>query len=440
MSGPVRLDDVRMSPFLRRITIFSSGGPFLEGYVLGIIGVALVKMTPELGIDEHWTGLIGVASIIGLFVGASFGGLLTDHIGRRKMFVLDLITIIVLSIACSIVQEPWQLFVLRLIIGATIGADYPIATSMIAEFTPRRYRAISMGFIAAVWYVGANVAYLVGYFLLDAPNGWRWMLASSVVPCVIILLGRMSIPESPRWLYSKGRTEEANRIVRHVYGADVVLDDETVEKTKIAKIFQWVYFRRILFVGVIWLCQAIPMFAIYTYGPRIIGAFGLGEGKAALIGELVIGTFFMLGTIPAMFLAESWGRRPLVIWTFVIMTAALAVLGVVPDATLWVVIACFAIYALASGGPGNLQWLYPNELFPTDVRATAMGLAMAVSRIGTVITTYVLPDYLASHGIGSTMLVGAAISALGLVVSVAWAPETKGLPLSETGRPDFTGR
>jgi putative MFS transporter len=429
-----------MSPFLRRITIFSSGGPFLEGYVLGIIGVALVKMTPELGIDEHWTGLIGVASIIGLFVGASFGGLLTDHIGRRKMFVLDLITIIVLSIACSIVQEPWQLFVLRLIIGATIGADYPIATSMIAEFTPRRYRAISMGFIAAVWYVGANVAYLVGYFLLDAPNGWRWMLASSVVPCVIILLGRMSIPESPRWLYSKGRTEEANRIVRHVYGADVVLDDETVEKTKIAKIFQWVYFRRILFVGVIWLCQAIPMFAIYTYGPRIIGAFGLGEGKAALIGELVIGTFFMLGTIPAMFLAESWGRRPLVIWTFVIMTAALAVLGVVPDATLWVVIACFAIYALASGGPGNLQWLYPNELFPTDVRATAMGLAMAVSRIGTVITTYVLPDYLASHGIGSTMLVGAAISALGLVVSVAWAPETKGLPLSETGRPDFTGR
>jgi putative MFS transporter len=182
------------------------------------------------------------------------------------------------------------------------------------------------------------------------------------------------------------------------------------------------------------------MFAIYTYGPRIIGAFGLGEGRTALIGELIIGTFFMLGTIPAMFLAESWGRRPLVIWTFVIMTAALAVLGIVPDATLWVVIACFAIYALASGGPGNLQWLYPNELFPTDVRATAMGLAMAVSRIGTVITTYVLPDYLASHGIGSTMLVGAAISALGLVVSIAWAPETKGLPLSETGRPDFTGR
>lgn len=440
MNEPITLDDVKMSPFLRKITVFSSGGPFLEGYVLGIIGVALVKMTPELGIDEHWTGLIGVASIIGLFVGASFGGFLTDHIGRRKMFVLDLVTIIVLSLACSIIQEPWQLFVLRLLIGVTIGADYPIATSMIAEFTPRRYRAISMGVIAAVWYVGANVAYVVGYFLLDAANGWRWMLASSVVPCVIILLGRMSIPESPRWLYSKGRTEEANRIVRDVYGTDVILDDETVEKTRVSKIFQWVYFRRILFVGVIWLCQAIPMFAIYTYGPQIIGAFGLGEGKTALIGELAIGTFFMIGTIPAMFLAESWGRRPLVIATFVIMTASLAVLGVIPDATLWVVLLCFGLYALASGGPGNLQWLYPNELFPTDVRATAMGVAMAVSRIGTVITTYVLPGYLATHGISATMMVGAAISLLGLVVSIAWAPETKGLPLSVTGRPDFTGR
>jgi putative MFS transporter len=429
-----------MSPFLKRITLFSSGGPFLEGYVLGIIGVALVRITPALNIDDHWAGLIGVSSIIGLFIGASCGGYLTDHIGRRKMFVLDLLTIIVLSLLCMVIQEPWQLFVLRLLIGVTIGADYPISTSMIAEFTPRRYRAISMGFIAAMWYVGANVAYLIGYIFLDVPNGWRWMLGSSVVPCIVILLGRVSIPESPRWLYSKGRAPEAAAIIHEVYGTDVVLDDEKVEKTRFTKIFQWSYLWRVIFVGVIWLCQAIPMFAIYTYGPQIIGAFGLGEGRAALIGELIIGTFFMVGTIPAMFLAESWGRRPLVIWSFVIMTVALAVLGFVPSATLWVVVTCFAIYALASGGPGNLQWLYPNELFPTDIRASAMGVAMALSRIGTVISTYVLPQFINNHGIETTMVVGAAISLIGTVVSLVWAPETKGLPLSQTGSREFRGR
>ncbi len=434
-----KLDDVAMTPFLKKVTLFSAGGPFLEGYVLGVIGVALITMKPELGINDHWSGLIGVASIVGLFIGALLGGYLTDLIGRRKMFVLDILAIIALSLGCALIQEPWQLFVLRLLVGLTIGADYPIATSMIAEFTPRRYRAISMGFIAAIWYVGANVAYLVGYFMLDLPHGWRWILASSIIPCLVILLGRMEIPESPRWLSSKGREDEANEIVHRLYGHDVILDDEVVEKTRFSKVFERSYLWRVIFVGVIWLCQAIPMFAIYTYGPTIMGAFGLEEGHGSLLGEIVIGTFFLMGTIPAMFLAEKVGRRPLIIVSFLIMLLPLLVLGIVPGASMLLVISCFAIYALASGGPGNLEWLYPNELFPTDIRASAMGVAMALSRIGTIVSIYILPQFIANHGTGPTMLAGAAITMVGFLVSLVWAPETKGLTLAQTGTPDFRG-
>ncbi len=440
-SQPVKLDDIGMSPFLVKVTVFSSGGPFLEGYVLGIIGVALIQLTPALNIDEHWSGLIGIASIVGIFVGALLGGWVTDLLGRKKMFIVDVAVIAVLSILCMFITNPAQLVALRLLIGIAIGADYPIATSMIAEFTPRRYRAISMGVIAAFWYIGANVAYLVGYFMLDLPNGWKWMLASSVVPCVMILIGRAPIPESPRWLLSKGRTEQAHAIVRKVFGADVILDDEVAGvKTKFSKIFQGTYLRRVIFVGTIWLCQAIPMFAIYTFGPQIIGAFGMSEGRQALIGELVIGTFFMLGTIPAMILAETWGRRPLIIACFAVMTLSLVVLGVIPNPTIFAVVICFGIYALFSGGPGNLEWLYPNELFPTDIRASAMGVATALSRIGTVVSIYLLPGFIAANGTGPTMIAGAVISLLGFAVSWAWAPETKGLRLSETGAPDFRGR
>lgn len=437
----IRLDDLGMSPFLRKVTLYSSGGPFLEGYVLGIIGVALTDITPALNINDHWSGLIGVASLVGLFLGASVGGWLTDLIGRKKMFVIDVVSIIVLSAACALISSAWQLFLLRFLIGIAIGADYPIATSMIAEFTPRRFRAMSMGVIAAMWYIGANVAYVVGYFLVGVEHGWRWMLASSVVPCVIILIGRWSIPESPRWLLSKGRVEEAHAIVHGIFGANVTLDDEvTSTHTRFSKIFTGPYLKRVLFVGVIWLCQAIPMFAIYTYGPQIISAFGLTGEKGSLIGEIVIGTFFMAGTIPAMFLAESWGRRPLIIWCFAIMTVALAVLGFLPDASIIVVIGCFGIYALFAGGPGNLEWLYPNELFPTDIRASAMGVAMALSRIGTVVSIYILPSFMRDYGTGPTMIAGAVISAIGWLVSVIWAPETKGLSLSETGSPEFRGR
>ena len=436
----VQLDDVAMSPFLVKVTAFSSGGTFLEGYVLGVIGVALVQLIPLLVMDAHWSGLIGIASIVGIFVGALVGGWVTDQLGRKKMFILDVSLIAVLSVLCMFVNTPAQLVVLRLLIGVAIGADYPIATSMIAEFSPRRFRAISMGVLAAVWYVGANVAYIVGYFLIELEDGWKWMLGSSVIPCLIILVGRLSIPESPRWLMSKGRGEEANVIVRRLFGDNVVLEDEAVEASKFSKIFQGTYLRRVLFVGIIWLCQAIPMFAIYTFGPQIIGAFGMGEGSQALIGEIIIGTFFMLGTIPAMILSEKWGRRPLIITCFAVMTVALAVLGVIPSPTIFMVILCFGVYALFSGGPGNLEWLYPNELFPTDIRASAMGVATALSRIGTVVSIYLLPSFMATYGTGPTMIAGAVISLLGLVVSWAWAPETKGLSLAVTGAPEFRGR
>ncbi|NMW65033.1 MFS transporter [Mobiluncus mulieris] len=433
------IDDMGMSPFLKRVTIFSSGGPFLEGYVLAIVGVALVPIAEELKIDSWWSGMIGVASLIGLMFGATLGGWLTDLVGRKKMFVLDVLIIILLSVLCMFITSPHQLFVLRLLLGVAVGADYPIATSMIIEFTPLRYRAISMGFIAAVWYLGANVAYLAGYFFVETPNGWRWMLGSSVIPCVIILFGRWFIPESPRWLMSKGRVEESEAIVHQFYGQNIVLGDEPIEKTKVSKIFQGTYVKRILFVGVIWLCQAIPMYAIYTYGPVILTKLGLGEGRPSLIGEMIIGTFFLIGTIPAMFLAEWWGRRPLIIYTFLGMTIAMAALSMLPSPSFVTIFICFGLYALLAGGPGNLQWLYPNELFPTDVRGTAMGFAMAFSRIGTVVSIYVLPSFLEMYGSQAMMMAAAIISAVGLAVSIVWAPETKGLTLAQTSAKEFRG-
>ena len=113
---------------------------------------------------------------------------------------------------------------------------------------------------------------------------------------------------------------------------------------------------------------------------------------------------------------------------------ALAVLGALPAAGTWVVIVCFAVYAFFSGGPGNLQWLYPNELFPTEIRASAVGAAMGFSRIGTVISTFVLPDFLATYGTRATIIAGTVISMLGLAVSIAMAPETKGLTLSQSSQ------
>ncbi|NAC33168.1 MFS transporter, partial [Escherichia coli] len=149
-------------------------------------------------------------------------------------------------------------------------------------------------------------------------------------------------------------------------------------------------------------------------------------------GNVVISLFFMLGCIPAMFWLNQTGRRPLLIGSFAMMTLALFTLGIFPNLPILFIILAFATYAFFSGGPGILQWLYPNELFPTDIRASAVGVIMSISRIGTVVSTCALPAFIATYGINTTMLVGAAISLFGMMVSVLFAPETKGLTLKQT--------
>ena len=436
-SAKKTMDDVAMTPFLRKITFFSSGGSFLDGYVLSLIGVALTQITPLFNLDEAWSAAIGASVLLGIFVGTIAGGYLTDRIGRKKMFIVDIVAIGTFSILSVFCADPLQLVAARFFIGVFVGADYPIATSLIAEFTPKQHRSISMGMVSAAWYLGATVAAFVGYFLYSVPNGWQWMLGSAVIPCIILLVGRHDIPESPMWLAQKGRTEEADAVMRRVFGEGVELElEDPGEKTSLRKVFAGGYAKRIVFLGILTLCQVVPMYAIYTFGPEIMTAFGLGEGHEAILGESVVSLFFLIGSIPAMFWLNSMGRRPLLIRSLALMAVGLVILGVFPDAPIYVIILGFGLYAFFSGGPGILQWLYPNELFPTEVRASAVGIAIAFSRIGTIIATYGTPLFLAAYGIGPTMLIAAGLVILGLVLSAFMAPETKGKSLLETSSLD----
>jgi putative MFS transporter len=414
--------------------LWGSGGPFLDGYVLVIIGVALEQLTPLLHLDAEWIGLLGAATLVGLFIGTSLFGYISDRVGRRKMFLIDIILIGLISLATMWVSSPMELLVMRVLIGIVIGADYPIATSMITEFSNTRQRAFAVGFIAAMWYVGATCANLVGYLLYDVADGWRWMLGSAFIPCVLILVGRFDLPESPRWLLRKGRVQECEQMMLKLFGEPVVFDEEPAQETRFLQLFTRRHFSFVLFVAAIWTCQVIPMFALYTFGPQIVGLLGWDQGRTAALGNVVISLFFMLGCLPAMYWLNKIGRRPLLIGSFAMMTLALAVLGLVSSLDIWLVIVAFAVYAFFSGGPGILQWLYPNELFPTDIRASAVGVIMSISRIGTVISTWALPVFITRYGISTVMLTGALISLIGWLVSIFFAPETRGLSLSQTGK------
>ncbi len=431
-TGRVTLDSASLNGFHAKLALFSSGGPFLDGYILSIIGIAMVQIQAQWDMSALWAGLIGASALIGVFIGGAVFGAVTDRIGRKLMYTIDLVAIIVCSVLQFFVENAWQLFVLRLVIGIAVGADYPIATALVTEFAPKAWRAKLVGGLNAMWFVGATVAAFVGYFLLSQPDGWRWMLLSSAIPAAVIVIARASIPESPRWLLGKGRTEEALAVLQQTIGSDATLDDlpEDEGTTSIRALLRGGYLRRIVFVSIFWTCTVVTLFAIYAFGPQILELFNLGSGDLAHIGYGLINLFFLIGNIVALLLVDRLGRRPILIWGFVISGLGLLYLAVWPESSLWMIAIAFAVYALFNGGPSILEWIYPNELFPTSVRATAVGICTGASRIGAALGTFATPWALANLGLSATMYIAAGIAAVGAVVSIVMAPETRGRELN----------
>ncbi|KWX23674.1 metabolite transporter [Mycolicibacterium wolinskyi] len=429
----VTLDSARLNGFHAKLALFSSGGPFLDGYILSIIGIAMVQIQPQWDMSALWAGLIGSSALIGVFLGGAVFGPITDRIGRKLMYTIDLVAIIVCSVLQFFAQDVWQLFVLRLIIGIAVGADYPIATALVTESAPKAWRAKLVGGLNAMWFVGATVAAFVGYLLLSLPDGWRWMLLSSAIPAAVIVVARTTMPESPRWLLSKGRSDEALAVLRRTIGAQATFDDLPAEEgtTTIRGLMRGGYLRRVVFISVFWTCTIVTLFAIYAFGPQILELFNLGSGDLAHIGYGLINLFFLIGNIVALLLVDRLGRRPILIWGFVLSGIGLLFLAIRPDAALWMIAIAFAVYALFNGGPSILEWIYPNELFPTEVRATAVGLCTGISRIGAAIGTFATPWALTNLGLSATMYIAAGIAGVGAVVSFLMAPETRGTDLSD---------
>ncbi|MFK5733904.1 MFS transporter [Pseudomonas urmiensis] len=430
------VEDAPLNGFHRKLAVYSSGGPFLDGYVLSIIGVAMVQISGALQLTAFWEGLIAASALIGVFLGGFLGGWFTDKYGRKILYLVDLIAIVGFSVAQFWVESAWALFAWRLLIGIAVGADYPIATSLLAEFLPRKHRGPLLAAMVLMWFAGAAVAYLVGELLLSVvtEDGWRWVLASAVVPGALFLIARSGTPESPRWLLNKGRTAEADAVIKKVYGPTYSIAD-LPEPTKERSVSVWSLFhsgygKRMAFITLFWTCAIVPLFAIYAFAPKVLLALKL-TGDWASYGSIAITFLFTLGCFVATKLINRMGRRQMLIHSFLWSGIALLLLGMFPDASPTTVLLLFGTYAVMIGGAQVLEYVYPNELFPTEIRASAVGLATSLSRIGAAVGTYLIPISLTSLGIANTMFAAALISLFGALISWWLAPETSTLDLQQ---------
>ncbi|MEJ8850570.1 MFS transporter [Variovorax rhizosphaerae] len=436
MTNTTSIEDVPLNKFHQWLSVRCGGGWILDGYVLSIIGVAMVPLAAALDLDSFWQGMIAASALIGIFFGGFLGGVLTGRLGRQKLFFVGPTIFVLCSVAQLWADSGMALFLLRFLIGIGVGFEYPVAGSLLVEFMPRKHRGPRLAMLTILWFAGAALAYVVGNILLGGgeAEAWRLVLASPAFIGVALLLVRIGTPESPRWLLSKGRTTEAEAVIKQVYGPSFSLrnlpEQPAEKKVSIADLLHSGYGRRMLFVAVFWSCSVIPVFAVYAFAPKVLQALNL-SGAWASFGSVAITLLFVVGCVIATKLINVVGRRSMLIHSFLWSGLALLGLGYFSAGAEVLVLVLFGAYAVFIGGAQVLQLVYPNELFPTEIRSAAVGMGASLSRIGAAVGTWLVPIALQGIGIGNTMFAAAAVTMLGLLVSLVLAPETRSMSLQE---------
>ncbi|CAG9218177.1 putative transporter YgcS [Paraburkholderia sabiae] len=433
-ANTISLDDVPLNGFHIKIAGLTFGAHFTEGYALGTIGYALATLNRQMPLDAFWQGMIGSSALMGIFVGSLIFGWLSDRMGRQRIFLLSFLIITLAAFAQFYVSSPAMLCALRVLIGFGMGGDFAVGHAILAEFSPRKHRGTLLGSFSVIWTIGYVVANVLGLYYADAsPDAWRWLLASAGVPALAVLFLRIGTPESPRWLHGKGRIEEAKAVVLKYFGPNVTLDGAHDDHAHsghggFARLFQRDLIRRTVFNCAFFVCLVIPYFAIYTFLPSILKAIHLDNGSGA---DFLLNGFLVVGALLGIWLTIALSRRVFLIGSFAVTCVSLFALAVLPEsAALWMIVA-FAVFTLTMSAFSNLVGVFPPECFPTEVRACGVGLAIACSRLGSAVGTFLLPLGIAQLGFHSTMLALSAVLLVGMIVSIAWAPETKHLTLNQ---------
>jgi putative MFS transporter len=427
----VAYDEAPLRWFHLRVAVGASGGEFCEGFGLGIIGISLSLASPQLGLSPAWIGILGGASLASLFGGALLAGPAADRFGRRPIFGYNMALLGVLALLQGFVHSSVELLVLRLAIGFVLGTDYAVNKAMLIEFTPRRMRGRILGLLSVAWATGYACSYFVGFALEGVgQEPWRWMLLSSAVPCLLVFPLRVTVPETPMWLANHGRAMEAAAIVREKFGPDIAppagVAPSSTSQGRWQRLFSPAWRRYTLVGCAFFTCLVIPYFAVGTFVAQVMSAVNVESGY---IGGLIYNFALLGGAVLGLIIVDRISRRAFLIGSFsigAITTLCLTVWTHIPAVPM---IVLFALFAGVLSAASNLVYVYLPELFPTDLRASGIGLASAASRIGSAVSTFLLPVVVANYGIRVTLAACVAVLFVGAIVCQLWAPETRNLRL-----------
>ncbi|TFD04228.1 MFS transporter [Cryobacterium sp. TMT1-66-1] len=408
---------------------------------VGLISFVLAQLAVQwntTGMELSW---IASAGFVGMAVGAVLGGLLADRIGRRQVFALTLLVYGVATGASALSGSVAVLIAWRFLVGLGLGAELPVASTLVSEFAPPRIRGRIIVLLESFWAIGWTIAAVIGFLVVpSSENGWRWALAVGAAPALYAVFVRLRLPESVRFLESRGRFVKAESTVRRFeLSAKVTVpppeSDPAVQggverkdsTGGFAALWSPSLRGRTAALWLVWFCVNFSYYGAFIWLPTVLVASGFSLVRSFAY-TLIITVAQLPGYAASAYLIERWGRRSTLAVFLIGSASSAALFGIATD-TSQVIAAGMLLSFFNLGAWGALYAVTP-EVYPTRIRATGAGWAAGSGRVAAILAPLAVPLLREAGGTGllfavfAGFFVVAALGTFGL-------PEKRGQALAE---------
>ncbi len=438
-----QLDNLPLSRFHWRLLIVSGLGWMFDAMDILIVSSVVAAVAKEWNLDVNASQWINSANVAGLFFGALGAGWLADRIGRKSVFQITLLIYSIFNGLSAIATGALVLMLIRFIAGLGLGGELPVASTLVSEFSPAKRRGMLVVLLESFWAYGSVLAALIGYLVVPS-WGWRVAFLIGALPALYVVIVRRRVPESPRFLVSQGKMQEAEAVMNQIEKetgvtilSDAPMTASSVSPThaRVSELFSARYLSRTVTLWVMWATMNFSYYGIFLWLPTqfVRKGFTLND---ALLFNLIIALAQIPGYFSAAYFVERLGRKATLIAYLVgaaigaFFFGQVALVGKdIPSILIWgCVISFFNL------GAWGVVYTYTPEMYPTWLRGTGAGWAAAIGRIFAFIAPLSIAYQISIFGGDQTVfLVFTAIMVLGGIIVFLLGPETRGRTLEELG-------
>ncbi|MCL4403152.1 MFS transporter [Candidatus Marsarchaeota archaeon] len=436
-------DDIEGAKLSRshiKVMLIAGMSFFTDAYDLFVIGVVLLMLRSTFTLGTFQLGILASAALFGAVIGPVLFGRVADRFGRKSTFWIT-VTILIIGALGSATSLGWlQLVIWRFVLGIGIGGDYPISSTIVAEYANRndRGKLVASTFSMQGFGIAAGVAaaFLLLHFGIPSGYSWRLLLAFGAIPSVAILYYRLKFKETPTYNLMNGNVTEAMKTMG--------LGTKTISggRLRLPKIklrdFMRQHWKIVIGTALAWFLMDISYYGTGIFTPYLASLFGFsGVYAATKVSALVLVLFAVPGYWIAVALIDREGRKPMQAIGFLVMGVAFLILSIYGSALLaFSSAAFFALYGITflftNYGPNTTTYVYPVETYPTSIRATGHGIAATSGKLGAAISAMLFPIVIGAIGKFSLLAVLGGIAFVGFLITIFLLPETKRRSLVET--------